>query len=323
MKLSKELILTLKCLKDVGVKGVGPQKIFAIGNRVSENDIEVRGINDLYSVMGQMTEKNINSVLLNELSDAYSFAQKVIEASADNGIGLIGYYDDEYPEILRKAINEDGKLEPPLLLWYRGDLSVLQLPGLAVIGTREATPKGIAGGEYLSGEFAKRGFNIVSGLAVGCDTSGHRGALAVGGKTTVFLANGLDHDSIYPPENQDLAEEIVQNGGLLLSEYRIGSKVNRYSLVARDRLQAGLALATLVVMTGVKGGTMHAANTTLKAGKPLFVMKFKDEETNQHEKCLGNAYLNKLGAKYISGNDNLDEIAEHIKSWKQISNTLF
>ena len=78
----------------------------------------------------------------------------------------------------------------------------------------------------MAGEFAKRGFNIVSGLAIGCDTCGHKGALKVKGKTTAILANGLDNDSIYPPENKYLAEEIVQNGGLLISEYRIGTIAN-------------------------------------------------------------------------------------------------
>ena len=210
-----------------------------------------------------------------------------------------------------------------MLLWYRGDFSITEQPCFAVIGTREATPEGIAGGTYLSGEFAKRGFNIVSGLAVGCDTCGHKGALKVGGKTTAILANGLDHNSIYPPENQDLAEEIVENGGLLISEYRIGTPVNRYSLVARDRLQSGLSLATLVVQTGEHGGTMHAATSTLQAGKPLYTILFKDDATNQHEKCLGNALLVKQGAKYIKGNDNFDEISNSVKNWKPIKTDLF
>jgi DNA processing protein len=147
--------------------------------------------------------------------------------------------------------------------------------------------------------------------------------LKVGGKTTAILANGLDHESIYPPENQDLAEEIVQKGGLLLSEYPIKSTVNRYNLVARDRLQAGLALATLVVQTGVKGGTMHAANTTLMAKKDLFVMRFKNDAINNHEKCQGNAYLHEKGAKYIKGSDDLDKISEDIKNQKVVETDLF
>lgn len=323
MALSKEQILTLTCLKEVDVKGVGPQKILAIGTAIDDRELEIKSYADLAKLMSGMKEKAINKVTLANLNDAYQIAQKIIDASSQANIGLVGYYDSEFPDILRKTVNEDGKLDPPLLLWYRGDFSITQLPGFAVIGTREATPGGVAGGTYLAGEFAKKGFNIVSGLAIGCDTCGHKGALKVGGKTTAILANGLDHNSIYPPENQDLAEEIVQNGGLLISEYRIGTPVNRYSLVARDRLQSGLSLATLVVQTGEHGGTMHAATATLQAGKSLYTIYFKDEETRQHEKSLGNALLVKQGAKYIKGDDNLDEICDSVKNWKPIQTDLF
>ena len=323
MALSKEQILTLTCLKELGVKGVGPQKIFAIGAAIDDRELEIKSYENLAELMSGMKEKAINKVTLSNLNDAYQIAQKIIDASSQANIGLVGYYDNEFPDVLRKTVNEEGKLDPPLLLWYRGDISITHYPGFAVIGTREATSEGIAGGTYLSGEFAKRGFNIVSGLAIGCDTCGHNGALKVGGKTTAILANGLDHNSIYPPENQDLAEEIVEKVGLLISEYRIGTPVNRYNLVARDRLQSGLSLATLVVQTGEHGGTMHAANATLQAGKPLFTMLFKDNATNQHEKCLGNALLVKQGAKYIKGNDNLDEICAKIRNWEPIKTDLF
>ena len=323
MALNKEQVLTLTCLKEVGVKGVGPQKIFAIGAAIDERELEIKSYEDLAKLMSDMKEKAINKVTLANLNDAYTVAKKIVEASSQSNIGYVGYYDSEFPDVLRKTVNEEGKLDPPLILWYRGDFSITQLPGFAVIGTREATPEGIAGGTYLAGEFAKRGFNIVSGLAIGCDTCGHKGALKVSGKTTAILANGLHHKSIYPPENQDLAEEIVENGGLLISEYRIGTPVNRYNLVARDRLQAGLSLATLVVQTGEHGGTMHAATATLQAGKPLYTMLFKNDATNQHEKCLGNALLVKQGAKFIKGDANFDEISNSIRNWKPIKTDLF
>ncbi len=323
MALTKEQILTLTCLKEVDVKGVGPQKIFAIGTAIDDRGLDIKSYEDLAELMKGMKEAAIKKVTLSNLNDAYQIAQRIIEASKQANIGLVGFYDEEFPDVLRKTVNEDGKLDPPMLLWYRGDFSITKLPGFAVIGTREATPEGIAGGTYLSGEFAKRGFNIVSGLAIGCDTCGHKGALKVGGKTTAILANGLDHNSIYPPENQDLAEEIVENGGLLISEYRLGTPVNRYSLVARDRLQSGLSLATLVVQTGEHGGTMHAATATLQAGKPLYTILFKDDTTNQHKKCLGNALLVKQGAKYIKGNDDFDEISDSVKNWKPIKTDLF
>ena len=314
MALSAEHILTLQQLK-----GVGTKTIFKVAEQVIN---PISTIEELCAFWNTLKGKKLEAIGANNIIEANNSAKRIIAASANASIGLVGYYDESFPDILRHTINEDGKEDPPLLLWYRGDLSVTNLPGLAVIGTREATPEGIAGGTFLSEEFAKRGFNIVSGLAVGCDTCGHKGALNVGGKTTAFLANGLDHDSIYPEENQELAEEIVAKGGLLLSEYPIGQSVNRYALVARDRLQAALSLATLVVQTGVKGGTMHAADTTLKAKKALYTMKFKNEETNLHEKCLGNAFLVKQGAKYISGGDNLDQISESIRNWKPLPTSI-
>lgn len=176
-------------------------------------------------------------------------------------------------------------------MYYRGNLKALQIPGIAVIGTREPTPNGVKAGEYFSGEFAKQGFNIVSGLAVGCDTTGHVGALKVNGVTTAFLANGLDWESIYPKENLELAKRIVANNGLLLSEYPIGQSCGRYGLVARDRLQAGLSKATLVVQTGVTGGTMHAVNATIASKKPLFAVEYRNDVDISHEKVQGNIML--------------------------------
>lgn len=314
MTLNKEQILTLTCLKDLGVKGIGPKKIFLIARTVIGGGYVLNNLEDLSDLMRNMKEKVINSVTLSDLNEAHRCAQRIVEQSESHNIGYVGFFDKDYPDLLRHTINEDGKEDPPLILWYRGDLSTTKIPGLAVIGTRECTKQGEAAGFYFSSQFAKRGFNIVSGLATGCDTCGHKGALSVSGKTTAILANGLDHNSIYPKENQDLAEEIVKNGGLLLSEYRCGSTVNRYSLVARDRLQAGLSLATLVVQTGTEGGTMHAANITLKSNKPLFTIRYKDDSTNKHDKCLGNAYLVNKGANYTSESDNLDLISDYINN---------
>lgn len=304
MKLSSEMILTLQQLG-----GIGNKTILKMAKLINTS---ITSPEELYSFLKEQTGKKIEAIVKNDVINANQKAKRIIENSNKHSIGLISYYDIEFPDILRNTINEDGKLDPPILLWYRGDLSLLRMPGIAVIGTREVTPEGIVGGTYVSGEFAKRGFNIVSGLAIGCDTCGHNGALKVGGKTTAFLANGLDNESIYPSENKKLAEEIIRNGGLLLSEYPIGQKVNRYSLIARDRLQAGLSIATIVIQTGIKGGTMHAAKTTLKAGKDLYVMKFKNDLLNNHEICLGNVYLVNNGAKYLSGRDNIDEICRNL-----------
>ena len=309
MALSKEQILTLSCLKDVGVKGIGPKRILSIGSKIDGVQPDVV----LASTMAEMQDKTIKAVTPDDLEAAARKADSLIEESESQGIHLLGYYDETFPQKLRDAIDEEGKPAPPILIWYKGDLSILNEPGLAIIGTREPTQEGVAGGLYLAKEFAKRGLNIISGLAVGCDTCGHRGALDVGGKTTAILANGLDSESIYPPENKALAEEIVNAGGLLLSESCIGTRANRYNLVARDRLQAGLALATLVIQTGATGGTWHAANTTLVAKKPLYVVKYKNAVTNNHMKCEGNRMMVAKGAKAISASDNIDDVVAEIK----------
>jgi DNA processing protein len=311
MALSSLNVITLQ-----NIKGIGPKAILKIGAAVESRRIDT--IKQLYQTLQDLKIKK-GSITMNELLDAEGVAKSIISRSEKEGIGVVSYYDDEFPEILRHCMNEEGKEEPPIVLYYKGDWSVTKMPGLAVIGTREMLKEGEKAGKYLAGEFVKRGFCIVSGLAIGCDTSGHRGALDAGGKTIAFLAHGLD--SVYPPENTDLANEIVEKGGLLISEYPIGTPVNRYALVARDRLQAGMSLATLVVHTGIHGGTMHAVNTTIVENKPVYVVKFQNGELHRNEKVQGNDYLvDKKGAKYISGTANIDDIVKSINT-KQLSQT--
>jgi len=317
MAMTKEFLLALKSFDGIGVK-----KLLKIGYYIEDKGIETLSSVILESVLEELKIKvNKEKVKAKQIEEALQGALRLIEINKKDGIGITTYYDDDYPEILRSAIDEDGKLDPPMILYYKGDLSITKMPCLAVIGTREITDFGKKAGLYLSRGFAQRGFCIVSGLAIGCDTVGHQGALSVGGKTVAFLAHGLD--SVYPTENESLAQEIVNNGGLLLSEYPKGTGVNRYNLVARDRLQAGLSLATLVIQTGEHGGTMHAALTTLEAKKPLYAIKYQKQEQNEHEKSLGNALLVKKGGHYISGDDSLDEITANILNYQKPVDTLF
>ena len=304
---------------------VGNKTVMRIGEVLDEKQINISTPNDMFDFLVMAKERKLVSRLpeftLEDVAQKFVIAQRVINESEAAGIHAVSYQDADYPKQLLKTIDETGKPSAPIILYYKGDISTASLPGFAIIGTREPTSEGERSGEFLAGEFAKRGFNIVSGLAIGCDTCAHQGALKVNGKTTAFLAHGLT--TVYPPQNEELAKRIVENGGLLMSEYPIGTSLSPYNLVARDRLQAGLAMATLVIQTGEKGGTMHAALTTLKANKPLYTVQFKDSDTNIHEKCLGNAFLVKRGANYINGSDNLDEISEKIKNWEPFNDSLF
>lgn len=306
MALATEMILTLQQLN-----GIGNKTILKIADSVKTS---IQGIEQLCQFWKTLKGKKLESIDTEDLESAYEKALYILSKCKKEEVEIISYYENDFPEILRHCKNEEGKLDPPILLYYRGNIKALECPGIAVIGTREPTPNGEKAGKYFSGELAKRGFNIVSGLAVGCDTTGHIGALEVGGITTAFLANGLDWDSIYPKENLELAKEIVNKGGLLLSEYPVGQPCGRYGLVARDRLQAGLSYATIVVQTGEKGGTMHAVNATINSGKLLFAVEYKKNEDITHSKVQGNIKLiNEQKARPLRS-DCIDEAVVMIKT---------
>lgn len=285
MALNTELLITLQQLK-----GFGSKTIIELSKVLNSQTID-----NLCKDWHSLTGKKYTKVTELELRSANQLACHIIEASEIEGIGIISYYEDIFPEILKSCVDGNGKHNPPIVLYYRGDINALKKPGIAVIGTREPTAMGIKAGTFFAGELAKKGFNIVSGLAVGCDTSGHEGALSVGGTTTAFLANSLSWNELYPQENINLAHRIVENGGLLLSEYPLGYKGGKYAFIARDRLQAGLSFATLVVQTGERGGTMHAVNATLASNKPLYAIKYNHVTELQHPKVQGNIKLIKEG----------------------------
>lgn len=307
MALKTEFILTLQQLD-----GIGNKTIF---NIVEQVKTPIETIEELCNFWGTLKGKKYEKISKFEILEAHRIARKIIANAERHEVGIISFYDSIFPDILKECKSEDGKLDPPIILYYKGNISVLKKPGVAIIGTREPTPNGIKAGEYFGAEFAKQGFNIVSGLAIGCDTSGHKGALSVNGSTTAFLANGLDWQSIYPKENLELAKEIVNKGGLLLSEYPIGQSCGRYGLVARDRLQAGLSHATIVVQTGVKGGTMHAVNATLVSGKLLFAVEYNSPNDSTHEKVEGNLMLIREKGAYILSSKGIEQAFNTIKEF--------
>lgn len=318
MALNTELLITLQL-----VKGLGNKTILGVAK-----NMEATTIMELCNSWKKLKGSRFEKITTDELLEANKVALRIIDTCELQKIGIISYFEDIFPENLKYCVNSEGKEDPPIVLYYRGNIEALKSPGIAIIGTREPTDNGVKAGLYFSKEFAKRNFNIVSGLALGCDTTGHKGALEVGGTTTAFLATGLDWESIYPKENQELAKMIVENNGLLLSEYYIGQKTGRYAFVARDRLQAGLSYATLVIQTGVKGGTMHAVNATLSSNKPLLTVKYKYNEDLMDDKVQGNEKLIRERKAIALGNNNLEEVISYIngeisKKQNKVNNLLF
>ena len=309
MIIPHEFLLTLK-----EWKGFGPKNIQAVAEYLSTSRIKALSSQEYLDIIADVKQmgllkrvKELPSQAF--ISNAYYRALQILEQSENQGIHFISRFDTDFPQKLLSTVNEDGKPDVPLYLFYKGSLSATTGATVAVIGTREPSIEGEKAGQYISSKLAENGVSIVSGLALGCDTFGHRGALSVeGGRTVAFLAHGLD--TIYPQQNEGLAEEIVAKGGILMSEYPIGSGIDRYKLVARDRFQAALADAVVVVQTGIAGGTMHAVNAALSVGKTVYALEYKGYI--EHNKISGNSYLiDKRGAIGLRG-DKIDTFVSAI-----------
>lgn len=169
--------------------------------------------------------------------------------------------DDEYPSWLRAAPDR------PPVVYVRGQLP-LDRRCVACVGTRQPTAFGKLAARRISKFLAEHGWSIVSGLAIGVDTLCHEGALEAGGHTVAVLANGLD--SVYPRQNTEFAEHILNAGGALLSEQPPGTPALPKHLFRRNRIQSGMSAGTVVMQTDIVGGTMHTVRYTLMQGRLLF-----------------------------------------------------
>lgn len=238
-----------------------------------------------------------------EFNTAFKKGDDLYERSQNAGIKMVSFFDEDFPKQLKEI--EDS----PIILNFKGDYKQLNnLSGIAIIGTREPTPEGVKSGEYFGKFCGDKGFNIVSGLAKGCDSAAHRGCLKGSGFTTAIVAHGLH--MIYPKENMYLAEDILSKGGVLLSEYIIGTSALPNYFVERDRLQAGLSEATIVIQTAIKGGTMHAVDATLKSGKLLGAVRYKQNILS--DKVKGNEMLIREKEAFPLTSENQEEFIEKI-----------
>jgi DNA processing protein len=179
------------------------------------------------------------------------------------GHQLIAWTDEDYPAMLREIPG------PPLLLYVNGDTGLLQLPALAIIGSRNPTQGGTRNAQEFARHLARQGFVIVSGMAQGIDAAAHRGALDANGKTIAFLGTGIDR--VYPAGNRELAHEIASHGALI-SEYPLGAAPERWHFPERNRLISGLSLGTLVVEAARRSGSLITARLAGEQGREIFAL---------------------------------------------------
>jgi len=182
----------------------------------------------------------------------------------DTQVHCLAFDDPRYPALLRQIH------KPPPLLYVRGDYTCLELPQLAIVGSRSPSSGGADNAQAFAAYLAERGFAITSGLALGIDTCAHRGALAAGGKTLAVMATGID--LVYPGRNRSMAEQIVASGGALLSEFPLGTSSQAANFPQRNRLISGLSLGTLVVEAALKSGSLITAAYALQQNREVFAL---------------------------------------------------
>ncbi|HSY34363.1 MAG TPA: DNA-processing protein DprA [Acidobacteriaceae bacterium] len=193
--------------------------------------------------------------------------------------------DDAYPDRLMEIY------DPPTVLWVRGNVTLLSRAGIAVVGTRQPTPYGAGMAEMLSRDLARRGMVIMSGMARGVDTCAHKGALEAGGATVAVWGTGID--VIYPKENKKLAEQIVAQGGAIVSEFPLGTFPAPQNFPIRNRTLSGMSVGVLVVEGGEYSGTRITARCALDQGRDVYAVP--GNATNKN--AWGPNTLIKQGAK--------------------------
>ena len=219
-----------------------------------------------------------------------------LEWAAAEGHAMLTLADGDYPQPLLETA------DPPPLLYLRGRRELLARPGLAVVGSRSATPQGTSNAERFARAFSDAGLTIVSGLALGIDAAAHRGGLEGRGSTIAVLGTGAD--ILYPQRNRALGERIAREG-LIVSEFPLGTPPHGGNFPRRNRVISGLTRGCLVVEAALASGSLITARFAAEQGREVFAIPGSIH--SPHSK--GCHALIKQGAKLVeSAQDLLQEL---------------
>ncbi|GAB3342042.1 DNA-processing protein DprA [Chromohalobacter beijerinckii] len=204
----------------------------------------------------------------------------------------------------------DEIVDPPALLWAKGDLGALELPGLAMVGTRRPTREGSDNAAFFARELVEAGFSIVSGMALGVDGVAQRTALDAGGRSVAVLGCGVD--VIYPPRHAGLYRRLLDEGGLLLSEHPAETRAHARYFPRRNRIITGLSLGVLVVEAAEKSGSLVSARLAMEQNREVFAIP----GSLHNVQARGNLGLIRDGASLVCGRD---DILEQLGHWQALN----
>lgn len=228
--------------------------------------------------------------------DASAEVERALAWCSEPGNRILTIADPDYPQQLLEIP------DPPTLIYAKGRLDLLQGAALAIVGSRNATPQGIANAESFARAISRAGITIVSGLALGCDSAAHRAGLDGAGSTVAVIGTGADR--IYPARNQTLARAIAENGAIV-SEFPLGTPPLASNFPRRNRVIAGLARGVLVVEAAERSGTLITARLAAEQGREVFAIP----GSIHSPLAKGCHRLIKQGAKLVeAAQDILEEI---------------
>jgi len=201
--------------------------------------------------------------ILFEAREKYNPEQE-FEKITKYDVGYVTIYDKEYPYLLKEIP------DAPVILYMKGDSSVLHDPAVAVVGSRKYTEYGASVAQKLTKSLASNSLTIVSGLALGIDAVAHQATLDVSGITIGVLGCGLDR--VYPVSNYNLGKSIIEKGGAIISEFSLGTPPTNYNFPIRNRIIAGLSLGTLVIEAAENSGSLITAGLALEYNREVFAV---------------------------------------------------
>ena len=217
------------------------------------------------------------------------------EAAVRDGVRILAWPDPRYPALLREIP------DPPPALYLRGAEELFGLPAVGVVGSRLSTGYGQNVARMLGEDLARAGCLVVSGMARGIDRAAHEGALAAGGRTLAVLGTGID--VIYPRENEDLRNKILERGGAVVTENPPGTPPLPRHFPIRNRILAGVCWGVVVVEATERSGSLVTARFALETGREVFAIP----QNITSRTGLGPNTLIKRGAKLVQGVQDIFE----------------
>ena len=273
----------------------------SIGSRTIEKLIDHFGSSE--DVWYNINEEKKNITFIKDyvidrlVSKRNNFEEKLLSRLVNENVQITTILDDDYPKKLKNIIN------PPSILYCKGDISCLNDLSIGIVGSRKATDYGKICADKFSRELSALGITIISGLANGIDTIAHKSAIKANGKTIGVIGCGIN--IIYPLKNRELYREIENTGGAVITEYPFDMEPMSSNFPSRNRIISGLSAGILVVEAQEKSGTLITVSHAAEQGKEVFSIPGNINSIFS----IGTNKLIKDGAKLVM---NVDDIIEEL-----------